>query len=94
MSQAFARIALPPSDPAPDRRRGPGRPPKPIVDHPSPLWARTLEPDGFADALDAEMRRHGDTVWSLHKALLAKGGTIDRTTLRAWRRDAKTPESA
>lgn len=94
MSAASAPVSRPSSDSASGRRRGPGRPPKPVVDHPAPLWGRTFEPEGFAEALDAEMRRHGDTVWSLHKALLAKGATIDRTTLGAWRRDAKTPESA
>lgn len=75
------------------RRRGAGRPPSPVVEHPAPLWDFTTGPDGFSAALDAEMRRHGDSAWSLHKSLVARGSTIDRTTISAWRRGAKAPDT-
>ena len=95
MSAVSARPAVPSSDrPAPRRRPGAGRPPRPVVEHPESLWDRIDGPAGFAAALDAEMKRHGDSAWSLHKALLVQGAVIDRTTLRAWRRNAKAPEAA
>lgn len=84
-------------DPAPgeiaQKRRGPGRPARPVVEHPPALWDRTESPRAFADALDAEMSRHGDSAWSLHRALTARGGTADVTTLRAWRRGSKSPST-
>ena len=43
--------------------------------------------------LDAEIRRHGDSVWGLHKATAAKGGMVDRTALGAWRRGTKEPQT-
>lgn len=73
------------------RRRGPGRPPNPIEEHPSPLWDRVETPQTFGPALDAEMKRHGDSAWALHRALTDKGGAVDRTTVTAWRRGAKAP---
>ncbi len=75
----------------PTPRKGPGRPPNPIVEHPAPLWDRVAPPRDFAGALDAEMKRHGDTAWGLHKALAAKGASIDRATIKAWRSNAKGP---
>lgn len=95
MSRTPARLAVASPDPAPLRRQsGAGRPARPVVDHPPARWDRISEPGGFAAALDGEMKRHGDSVWSLHKALASKGATVDRTTLGTWRRNAKTPESA
>lgn len=75
------------------RRPGPGRPPKPVVEYPEPLWERVEAPGDFAAAFDAEIRRHGDSVWGLHKATTAKSGTVDRTTLGAWRRGTKGPQT-
>ncbi len=75
------------------RRPGPGRPPKPVVEYPEPLWERVEAPRDFAAAFDAEIRRHGDSVWGLQKATTAKGGTVDRTTLGAWRRGTKGPQT-
>lgn len=37
------------------------------------------------------MNRHGNTACSLHKALAAKSASIDRTTIKAWRTNAKGP---
>ena len=92
MSSLSARTSATPLEPT--VRRGRGRPPRPVVEHPAPLWKRKIDPQDFATALDAEMARHGDSIWSLHKALSVKGATIDRTTLGAWRRNAKAPENA
>ena len=73
------------------RRRG--RPPKPVVEHPPSLWESVEDPHAFADALDLQMRRHGDSAYSLHRAVRAKGGVADRTTITGWRRGAKQPNT-
>lgn len=72
-------------------RKGPGRPPKPVVEHPAPLWDPTELPPTFAEALDAEMKRHADSAWGLYRAIAAKGVSVDRTTLSAWARGVKEP---
>jgi len=38
------------------RRPGPGRPPKPVVEYPEPLWEPVETTEGFASALDLETR--------------------------------------
>lgn len=92
MPRPSARPAASQSAPsAPSGGGRPGPPARPVIEHPPALWDHVVAPLGFAAALDAEMRRHGDSAWSLHKALVAKGSTIDRTTLRTWRRNAKAP---
>ncbi len=73
MSAASARLARPSSDPAPGRRRGPGRPPKPIVDHPAPLWDRTFEPDGFAETLTEVGYRWIGVYLDAHRRRLLNG---------------------
>ena len=75
------------------KRRGPGRPPNPITEHPLSLWDRMDIQGGFAALLDAEMKRHGDTDYGLHRAIKARGGLVDRTTLGAWRRSVKAPQT-
>lgn len=86
-------VPLPAEPEARPRRPGPGRPPKPVVEYPEPLWEPVEAPHDFAAAFDAEIRRHGDSVWGLHKATTAKGGMVDRTTLGAWRRGTKGPQT-
>lgn len=39
------------------------------------------------------MTRHGDTVWSLHRAITREGEVFDRATLRSWRRGTRQPRS-
>lgn len=50
-------------------KRGRGRPPLPIILHPEPPWPDTVDPADFADALSAQMKRHGDTAQRLHRAV-------------------------
>lgn len=77
---------------APKRRRG--RPPKPVALHPEPLWDVRVHPGAFHEALALQMRRHGDTTYRLHRAVIAAGGTADRRTLSEWRRGLKAPQTA
>ncbi|WP_255567861.1 hypothetical protein [Brevundimonas sp. PAMC22021] len=61
------------------------------MERPAPLWDRLEAPAVFAEALDAEMNRHGDSAWALHRAIAAKEAVVDLTTIRAWRRGTKVP---
>lgn len=74
-------------------RRRPGRPPNPVVENPPSLWEAVEHPQSFSLALDQQMRRHGDSAYSLHRAVVAKGGVLDRTTITGWRRGAKAPQT-
>lgn len=49
------------------KRRGPGRTPNLKTEHPENLWDRRDIRGVLAAALDAEMKRHGDTAYSLHR---------------------------
>lgn len=74
-------------------RKKRGRPPLPIVTHPASLWEVHDEPQDFHAALDLQIRRHGENAHRLHRAIVAAGGLTDRTTLAAWRRGVKAPQT-
>lgn len=72
-------------------KRGPK--PKPIVEFPEPRFADEEVAD-FAAALDFQMRRHGDSAWSLHRALVFFGASsLEYSTLRFWRNGSRAPRS-
>lgn len=73
----------------PARKRG--RPPIPIIEFPNALWETDRHPSEFHDALDLQMRRHGEPAHRLHRALKAAGGLTDRKTISDWRRGIKSP---
>ena len=75
----------------PSRR---GRRADPIILHPEPLWELEQDPGDFHKALDAQISRHGDSCYRLHKAVTAAGAPIDHHAIVAWRRGAKTPQTA
>jgi len=74
-------------------RKKPSVPTRPIVEFPEATGPVIDEPVTFCEALDLQMSRHGDTAWSLHRAIVDKGEIFDRSTLAAWRRGAKVPRS-
>ncbi|SMQ85921.1 hypothetical protein SAMN06295905_3216 [Devosia lucknowensis] len=65
-------------------RSRPGPAPKPIIEHPEPLFTEWEDPAGFGDALNLHMRRHGDTVRHLYLALDSRGEAQDQRTLMKW----------
>ena len=67
--------------------------PRPIVEFPEPLWAVWDDPHTFTEALSLHMRRHGDTVYRLHKTLVSQGSDVDQKTILDWRRGKKAPRS-
>lgn len=72
-------------------KRGPR--PKPIEEFPKPLFESTREPEGFQQALTYHMRRHGETYWQLHHAIVRAGESFDSKTLLSWTKGTKVPRS-
>lgn len=66
---------------------------RPIVARPDPLWTEWEDPSDFSAALDLHVRRHGETIYALHKALATSGDKIDVQTLYMWQRQKKEPRS-
>lgn len=77
--------------PAPRKRMG-GRKPRPVVEFPAPLFDAPDDPPDFREALSLQMRRHGDTPWSISRALYSQA-SINETTLRQWRDGTSSPNS-
>jgi len=59
-----------------------GRRPHPVVEFPEPLSAFEDDPDAFHEALAMQMRRHGDTCWRLHGAIMKPARPSTRRRLR------------
>jgi hypothetical protein len=78
--------------PAVASKRGPK--PRPVVEFPTPLSEAWLDPPHFGEALTLHVRRHGETYWSLHRAIIREGETFDRKTLQNWAAGTKMPRSA
>lgn len=66
----------------PRSKRGPA--PKSIVEFPNPFTTDWVDVDDFGSALNMQMRRHGDTVRHLYRALAARGEAQDQRTLMKW----------
>lgn len=76
-----------------DRRRS-GMKPRVIEEFPEPLFQQWIEPTSFADALELHMRRHGDSYWHLHRAVVRDDEDFDRSTIRHWMQGSRAPRSA
>ncbi|MBP2238687.1 hypothetical protein J2Z31_005228 [Sinorhizobium kostiense] len=74
-------------------RAKPGAQPRPIEEFPKPLFDWTEEPEGFQQALIYHMRRHGDTYWHLHRAIVREEDAFDHKTLLSWTKGTKVPRS-
>lgn len=71
----------------------PGVPAKPVEEFPSPLFEAAEDPPQFQDALAYQMRRHGDSSWHLHRAVVRDGEAFDRKTIFSWLKGSKAPRS-
>jgi hypothetical protein len=80
--------------PAPSIRRRRGPKPKPIVEHPEPLFRSWDEPSTFAASLALHMRRHGDSCWHLWRAVVRPRDHFDRRTLQSWVAGEDAPRTA
>jgi len=97
-TRADAQQAAPPSQgrqAAADRRRGPkkGQFAKEVVEFPEPLFREWDEPTEFHEALALHMKRHGDTYWQLHRAVIKPDELLDNKTIGSWVYGTKMPRS-
>ncbi len=76
-----------------EARLKPGPDPKPVDDFPPPLFPQLEDPASFQEALVLQMRRHGDTYWHLHRAIVRPGENFDRKTILNWINGAKVPRT-
>jgi len=74
------------------RKRGP-YPTKPVIEYPEPLWREWEEPASFSDALKLHIRRHGDSLRHLCKAVSNDDAILDAHNLRKWCSGACSPQS-
>lgn len=76
------------------KRREPGTKPHAIEEFPTPLFNDWLDPPTFRKALELHMRRHGDSYWHLHRAVVRDDEKFDHSTIRHWMQGSKVPRSA
>ncbi|MEN2990985.1 hypothetical protein WG926_21925 [Tistrella sp. BH-R2-4] len=74
-------------------RRKPGIKPRAIEEFPTPLFDDWLDPPTFREALELHMRRHGDSYWHLHRAVVRDDEKLDHSTIRHWLQGSKAPRS-
>lgn len=67
--------------------------PAPIIEFPVPLWDHWDEPSTFQEALALHMRRHGDSYWHLHRAVIRPTEVFDRKTIATWRSGRRIPQT-
>lgn len=70
-----------------------GRPKRPVVPCPDPVLDDLDEPRSFQEALETQIRRHGETSWQLHDAIAGPGDLLSKTTIPSWRRGTRTPQT-
>lgn len=66
---------------------------RPIVEFPEPLWTEWEDVDGFADALNLHIKRHGDSVRHLYHAVARDDRATNHRTLMKWATGALAPRS-
>jgi hypothetical protein len=66
---------------------------RPVVELPEPLWTEWEDVDGFADALNLHIRRHGDSVRHLFYAVAKEDKATNHRTLMKWAKGELTPRS-
>lgn len=86
--------AEPAASPSEKTRQRPGRKPQPIVEYPTAEGSPWDDPETFAAALDLHVRRHGETLYQLRRAILSGGHKVDYYTLKVWRSGLNEPTTA
>lgn len=73
--------------------RGPARARPVFVAFPTPLFDQWIDPADFAEALQLHLRRHGETYWKLHRAIVGPQESMAKGTLRSWIEGRRVPRS-
>lgn len=92
-SPNVVRAALASEADAPAERQKRGAKPKAIVEFPTPLFEVSDDPDSFKEALELQMRRHGDSYWHLYRAVVRSNEDPDHSTIFHWMRGTKVPRT-
>ncbi len=66
---------------------------RPIVEFADPLWTEWQDVDGFADALNLHIKRHGDSVRHLFHAVARDDNATNHRTLMKWATGELAPRS-
>lgn len=66
---------------------------RPIVEFPEPLWTKWEDVDGFAEALNLQIQRHGDSVRHLYHAVARDDRATNHRTLMKWATGELAPRS-
>ncbi|TGQ30650.1 MULTISPECIES: hypothetical protein [unclassified Mesorhizobium] len=74
-------------------RQKPGMKPRHIEEFPAPTSTEWIDPETFQEALALQMRRHGDSYWHLHRAIVKDDEAFDHSTIRHWLSGNKVPRS-
>ena len=74
-------------------RQKPGSKPRAVEEFPTPRFNEWIDPPTFQEALKLHMRRHGDSYWHLHRAVVRDDETFDHSTIRHWLQGSKAPRS-
>lgn len=75
------------------KRKKPGTTPRTIEEFPTPRFDDWIDPPDFREALELHMRRHGDSYWHLHRAVIRDDEKFDHSTIRHWLQGSKAPRS-
>ncbi|WP_159587948.1 hypothetical protein [Chelativorans xinjiangense] len=74
-------------------RQKPGTKPRIVEEFPEPIFEEWIDPTTFQEALALHMRRHGDSYWHLHRAVVRDDEKLDHSTIRHWLQGSKAPRS-
>jgi hypothetical protein len=77
----------------PIKNRHPRSLPRPIVEFPEAKTSTWTEVATFKEALALHMKRHGDSYWSLHRAVVMPTEKLDFKTIVSWMKGKKSPRS-
>jgi hypothetical protein len=83
--------AVSPEVGTPAKRRG--AKPRPIVEFPEASSADWIDPPSFPEAFSLQLKRHGDSCWHLHKAIVRPTDVFDKKTIQTWAAGSKLPNT-
>ena len=61
------------------------------MEFPDALFEIARDPETFREALELQMRCHGDSAGRLHRAIIRNGENFERSTIAEWFRGTKAP---
>lgn len=81
-----------PKKPKPARRAAPRRT-HIGIEFPEPLFEVCDDPSDFSQALQLQLRRHGETYWTLHRGITGPDDITDKNTISSWIEGRRIPRT-